>query len=95
MTTATKQFVARHRFARLAARNDLTALGYHVNTCPGPGAGVSCPASRADGVPCGRVWSETTLVMLDPTSRGLADVYRAWLPDADIRVDGRGDLTRA
>jgi CBS domain-containing protein len=73
---------------RLAIRNELTALGYQVSTCPGPTAGVFCPASNGSSMRCARVQSDTVLVLLDEaTARtGAATTYEHWLEGASVRV---------
>lgn len=72
--------------SRLRTRNDLTALGYRVNTCPGPRGGAHCPGVRAGGQPCARVPAGTSLVLLEPDAAPLADFYQRWLTEAEIRV---------
>jgi CBS domain-containing protein len=78
--------------SRLRARNDLTALGYQVSTCPGPQGGAFCPAARDSGLPCARVPERTALVLLDPESAPLAPFYERWLPHAEIRIATEHDL---
>jgi hypothetical protein len=72
---------------RIVFRRLLEAEGYHVTTCPGPGAthcaaaleGASCPR-------CPRVDEDTALVVLDGAARRtrLPEAYEAWLPGARI-----------
>lgn len=73
--------------SRLRTRNDLTAAGYLVNTCPGPDGGASCPGVRGGGPPCSRGTQGTALVVLAGEAASLADFYRRWLPTADVRSD--------
>jgi CBS domain-containing protein len=81
--------------SRLRIRNDLTAKGYSVNTCPGPSGGAFCPAVRDGDLPCARVPSHTALVVLDADSAPLAHFYERWLPHAEIRIGTPGDLLPA
>lgn len=77
-----------HPAHRLRIGNELTGLGYQVATCPGPTAGVFCPASRGSTARCTRVLPDTSLVVLDEaTARtGAAATYEQWLPGVNIRT---------
>jgi CBS domain-containing protein len=81
--------------SRLRTRNDLTALGYSVNTCPGPQGGAFCPGERDGALPCSRVPANTALVVLDADDAGLAGFYERWLPHAEIRIGTPTDLLPA
>lgn len=72
---------------RLRLRNDLTAAGYEVGTCPGPTAGVFCPAVRNSAVRCSRVLPRTSLVLLGETDQAaMVAAYERWLPGATISL---------
>ena len=73
---------------RLRLRNELTAAGYAVSTCPGPTAGVTCPALLGEEGRCPRVASDTSLLLLDDdvARTPVRDSYERWLPGAGIRV---------
>lgn len=75
---------------RLLARNDLTAAGYRVVTCPGPHAGIRCDAAGRTPTRCPRVPADASLVLIaDPHAAdtdSLVASYARWLPDATIRV---------
>jgi acetoin utilization protein AcuB len=81
--------------SRLRTRNDLTALGYSVNTCPGPQGGAFCPGQRDGALPCSRVPARTALVVLDADDAGLAGFYERWLPHAEVRIGTPTDLLPA
>lgn len=81
--------------SRLRTRNDLTAIGYTVNTCPGPKGGAFCPAARGRDLPCARVPAGTSLVVLDAEAAALAPFYEHWLPAAEIRIGTPVDLLPA
>lgn len=81
--------------SRLRTRNDLTALGYRVTTCPGPDGGTFCAGVRGGILPCGRVPKDTSLVVLDRDRSALAAYYERLLPTARISVGVPGDLIRS
>ena len=81
--------------SRLRTRNDLTAAGYSVNTCPGPQGGAFCPAARGRDLPCARVPAYTSLVVLHADAAALAPFYEHWLPAAEIRTGTHADILPA
>lgn len=79
------------RRLRTAAR--LTERGFAVRTCPAPLSNTTCPAATGPAAPCDRLPEDVTVVVVDEeTARTkLVETYRAWRPEAAIRLAGALD----
>lgn len=79
-------------YDRVQIARQLESAGYKVTTCPGPMAGVLCPAMLdPDGPVCLRLPSDLDLVVVDPDSAnpGLLTAYRRWAPRAELHIQER------
>jgi len=74
--------------ARMRTSDALRTAGYAVVTCPGPEAGVFCPAARGSEQRCSRVPAEIEQVFIAaaPAAVAVADSYHRWVPSASVGV---------